>query len=354
MIVEETHSTFLPCGEELKKSKKIKSLDFSSMIKRKESNGVTIFVDKKTRKVYFKKRNLDIFPLDLPVHVDFELTQKCNLNCKHCFITKRRYSFSKKTFEAVKRLNEQGVIIFELLGGEPFLVKNIFSIIKYLKDHNKIVTISTNGTLITKDIAKKLAKNLPHKIFVSLDGPKKINDFIRGAGSFDRALQGVYNLNNQGIIPSISYCINKLNLNSIGEFIEEIKNLKIKSIFFIFGEPPRRKNSFSKYFFKHSEREMVANKISKLDIPVKYTMHFAPERTATLYYGCFFRLTMCEVTPKGDILSCPIIRKKEGNILKEDLRVIWKRMHNNLLKEKPKKCIECNWKKRCFPCEFDN
>jgi len=354
MIVQETSSTFLPCGQELKKPQEIKFLDFSSMIERKESNGVTIFVDPRTRGVYFKKKDPNIFPLDLPVHVDFELTQKCNLKCKHCFVTNRKYSFSKKTFEAIKKLSEQEVIIFELIGGEPFLVKDIFFIIKYLKNHDKIVTISTNGTLITKSIAKKLAKNPPHKIFVSLDGPKKVNDFIRGVGSFNKALQGICNLNNVGIIPSISFCVNKLNLNSINEFIKETKSLKIKSIFFIFGEPPKRKNSFSKYFFKHSEREMVADRISKLNIPIKYTMHFAPKKIDVLYYGCFFRLTMCEITPSGDVLSCPIVRRKEGNVLKEDLRIIWKRMQNNLLKKKSKKCRECDWKKRCFPCEFDN
>lgn len=354
MIVQETSSTFLPCGQELREPREIKSLDFSSMIKRKESNGVTIFVDPKTRNVYFKKKDINIFPLDLPVHVDFELTQKCNLKCKHCFVTNRKFSFSKKTFEVIKKLSEQGVIIFELIGGEPFLVKDIFSIIKYLKDHNKIVTISTNGTLIRKDIAKKLSENSPHKIFVSLDGPKKINDFIRGVGNFDKTLQGINNLNDVGIFPSISFCINKLNLNSISEFIKEVKSLKIKSIFFIFGEPPKKKSSFSKYFFKHSEREMVANKISKLNLPIKYTMHFAPKKIDVLYYGCFFRLTMCEVTPIGDILSCPIIRKKSGNIFKEDLKIIWKKMQNNLLEKKPEKCRECDWKKRCFPCEFDN
>lgn len=292
--------------------------------------------------------------MDLPVHVDIELTQQCNLKCKHCFVPNKRFSFSKKTFNVIKKLNKQGVIIFELVGGEPLLIKEIFSIIKYLKGHNRIVTISTNGTLITKDIAKKLAKNSPHKIFVSLDGPKKINDFIRGKGSFNKTISGISNLNDMGMVPSTSFCLNKLNLNSINELIKETKNLKIKSLFFIFGEPPKRKNSFSKYFFKHSERVMVADKISKLSIPIKYTMHFAPKKIDVLYYGCFFRLTMCEITPSGDVLSCPIVRRKEGNVLKEDLRIIWKRVQNNLLKKMSKKCRECDWKKRCFPCEFDD
>jgi radical SAM protein with 4Fe4S-binding SPASM domain len=355
MIFKETHSAFLPCGKKLIEPSKIKNINFASMIKREESNGTIVFVNPKTREIYFKKEDTNIFPLDLPIHVDIELTQKCNLKCKHCFITERKYSFSKKTFEVIKKLSEEGVIIFELIGGEPFLVKEIFPIIKYLKNNRKIVTIATNGTLITDNIAKNLAKNPPHKIFVSLDGPKKINDFIRGKGSFDKTTTGIYNLNKVGIIPSISYCINRLNLNAINVFVKEIEdlNLKIKNIFFIFGERPPQKKNFDNFFFTHNERGVVAKKISKMKIPARYVMHFAPRRKNALYYGCFFRLTMCEVTPVGDILSCPILRKKEGNILKEDLKTIWKRMWHNLLKEKSRKCTECVWKKRCFPCKFD-
>ena len=157
----------------------------------------------------------------------------------------------------------------------------------------------------------------------------------------------------QGISPTISFCVNKLNINSIEQLIKELSGLSIKSFFFIFGEPPVKKSSFSKYFFAHSEREKVAEEISKLRLPIKYTMHFEPRKINAPYYGCFFRLTMCEMTPFGDVLSCPIVRKKEGNVLEEDLRIIWKRMQDNYLEKKSDKCKDCKWKARCFPCEFD-
>lgn len=58
MIVQENSSTFLPCGQELKEPHSIKSLDFFTMIKRRESNGTLVIVDPKTRNVYFKKKTM--------------------------------------------------------------------------------------------------------------------------------------------------------------------------------------------------------------------------------------------------------------------------------------------------------
>jgi MoaA/NifB/PqqE/SkfB family radical SAM enzyme len=353
MIFQEISTTFLPCNEKLKLPLQIRNLNVSSTIKRKESNGGITYVDQKTKKVYFQKKDFNIFPLDVPVQVDLELTQRCNLHCRHCFVTNQSLRYSNETFKIIKKLVASKVAIFELIGGEPFLAKDIFKIIKYLKKCRKIVSISTNGTLITRKVAKKLSKNKVRKIFVSLDGPRKINDLIRGNGSFDKAFKGIRNLNEQGICPTISFCINKVNINFIRQMVKELQELKIKSIFFIFGEPPNKNNSFTKYFFKHSERERIARKILTLDLPVKCTIHFEPRKINALYYGCFFRLTMCEVTPNGDVLSCPIIRKCEGNILKEDLKTIWKRMQSNLIINRPKKCNSCRWNRRCFPCKFD-
>lgn len=353
MIFPETSDTFLPCNKDICTPISEDELDTSKMVKRKESNGTEVLVDLKTKKVFFKKKNADIFPLDLPVQVDMEITQKCNLNCKHCFVTSKKTPFSETTFDVIKKLADEGVIIFELIGGEPLLVKEIFEIIDYLKKRQKIVTISTNGTLINKGIAQKLFQNPPNKIFVSLDGPREINDFIRGQGSFSRSIRGIKELNRVGITPTISFCVNRLNIIHINNFVEEIKDLKIKSIFFILGEKPANSDSFSKYFFNHSERENVRDFISNLNIPIKYSMHFAPKGMNALYYGCFFRLTMCEITPLGDVLSCPIIRRKEGNVLENRLKDIWKNMQSNLISNKEAKCKKCKWSGRCYPCEFD-
>ncbi len=355
MIFQEIPSVSLPCELKIANTfgiPTIKNLDTTLMISRKESNGTLTLLDKKTKQVYFKRNDENIFPLDLPIQIDFELTQKCNLECKHCFVDGNT-SFSENTFNIIKKLCKEGVLVFELIGGEPLMVKEIFSIINYLKKQNKIVSICTNGTLITKDIAKRLSENPPDKIFVSLDGSKEINDKIRGKGSFNKTLSGIKNLNEFGITPSISFCINKLNINSIEKLVFEIKRLKIKSLFFIFGEPTKKKSSFNNNFFKHSDRELVASRIKQMKIPLKYIMHFEPKDKSALYFGCFFKLTMCEITPNGDVLSCPIIRKKEGNILEEDLRIIWKRMQNQLMKKKDKKCNICPLVGRCFPCEFD-
>ncbi len=351
MLFEESFTSYFPCSAGYTKPLE-SDIDTSQMISRIESNGTVIFVDGQTRKVYFKKNDEQIFPLDLPVHVDFELTQKCNINCKHCFIIRKRQIYSARTKKVIDRLVKEGVIIFELSGGEPLLVPEIFGIIRYLKNKKKIVTLASNGTLITKEIANRLSKTIPDKIYISLDGPKDIHGIIRGKGNFDLTLEGIRNLNNAGIYPTISFTINKLNIGHIREFIKEIEKVEIKNIFFICGEPVH--NKFKENCFSHEERTLVEKELQRINTKYRYINHFAPKKINALYYGCFFRLTMCQVTPNGDVLSCPIIGEKQGYILKEDLRSIWKRMQKNMENRKSQKCKSCKWSTRCFPCIFDN
>jgi MoaA/NifB/PqqE/SkfB family radical SAM enzyme len=353
VIYSEVFTTNLPCKRKYTKPPLIEEIpDYKYY--RKDSNGTEIFVNSEGRKVYIKTDSDKIFPLEVPIQVDFEITQKCNLNCRHCFIKKKDEKFSKVTWKVLEKIIESGVMMIEISGGEPLLVEDVFEMIDYIHKNNRMVTMSTNGTLITPEIAKKMC-NL-EKIYISLDGPKKIHDKIRGVGSFDCACNGIKNLNKCGIKPIISTTISKFNLYSLSELAKEIKekDLKIVGLFLIFLEPSNADENFSKQCFAHSERSKVASIIEnmKLDVP-KVVMHFKPNAINALYYGCFFRLTICQITPSGNVLSCPIIGDCQGNLLEEDFKTIWKRMYEHLSEIKPKKCNLCQFNLRCFPCVYD-
>ena len=174
------------------------------------------------------------------------LTESCNLRCRYCFIEHKfpvNHTFHSLTFDMAK----QGIDVFVkhlpeslenglenptigFYGGEPLLnlstLKQSLSYITYLKDKKKIpshtaLTLNTNGTLISLEIAKFL-KEQNVSTAVSIDGPQAIHDRgrpdISGKGSFQRAIEGIALLKECGADVGISCAVTMHNL----EYLEEI------------------------------------------------------------------------------------------------------------------------------------
>ena len=96
--------------------------------------------------------NLKTKDFIFPFSVAWQITSRCNLRCKHCYYIDKDYSSKEITKERFKEildeLNELGIVEINLTGGEPFIRKDIFEIISYIKQKNIALKISTNATLI--------------------------------------------------------------------------------------------------------------------------------------------------------------------------------------------------------------
>ena len=102
--------------------------------------------------------------LDVPSPiVVFNITRRCNLDCLHCYIESEDKQYEGElTLDQIKQvidsLSTMSVPVLLLSGGEPLAHKDIFTIIEYAKSKNLRIGLSTNGTLITKDMAQNLKK----------------------------------------------------------------------------------------------------------------------------------------------------------------------------------------------------
>jgi len=180
------------------------------------------------------------------------LTDKCNFNCKYCFedkpkkfnrITKKDADKIVKIISknASKRTYKNGERAYQIFfyGGEPLLNSEVmFYLTKKLKEIDKInfaFAVNTNGSLITKRIAKKLKEN-EFSVCVSLDGWEEINDKARiynnGKGTFKDILNGIFILKEYGITPSISCTLSTHNYNFTPKLIEFFNYLGIKQVGF--------------------------------------------------------------------------------------------------------------------------
>lgn len=247
----------------------------------------------------------------------FELTNKCNLNCKWCGVKKGKDVLSYDKIVSIIEKNKPRFV--EFTGGEPLLRKDIFKLIDYCRSKKIFVSINTNGTLIDEKVAEKLNADI---IRISVDGLEKTNDKIRGKGSFKKTLNGINSLKKYNKKIIISTTVGKVNKNEsrkiIKYFYPKIKN-------FMFGRvlptPELRYSQCINGF----EAIKIWLSLAPYRLNPFLRINFAMQFGALLY----FSFVPPEILSDGRIISCCINRGDIiGNIKK-----------NKKLRSKP--CLLC-------------
>jgi SynChlorMet cassette radical SAM/SPASM protein ScmF len=159
----------------------------------------------------------------------FYLTTGCNLACQHCWLSPvyqpKGTTGGHLDFELFNLAIEEGIPLglrsAKLTGGEPLLHPDFLGMVDLLAEKDIGLTIETNGTLMSPDIARYLKeKSTLGQISVSIDGAKaETHDHFRGvAGSFEKAVAGIKMLVEVGYHPQV---IMSLHSDNVGE-IEEL------------------------------------------------------------------------------------------------------------------------------------
>ncbi len=171
-------------------------------------------------------------------YVDYFINNVCHLRCKHCYVTYENEDNDltveewQKVFDSCINL---GARIFGNVGKEPLLTwdktKSILSYFekKREKDDRIKFGIVTNGLLIDNERAEELKELNLDYIDISIDGTKNTHDKIRGEGAYNRTIQNISRLTKTGLRDKIfiSYTLNKLNLNSFPELLQDLYSLGI-------------------------------------------------------------------------------------------------------------------------------
>lgn len=176
--------------------------------------------------------------LDLPGKNPFEppflkflminITEKCNLTCKHCYITdknQRDFPLDKLKGLIQDFFDLQGEKII-LTGGEPFLYEKLEELLFFLKNIPLKKVLLTNGVLIErKKELLPLIKDNNFEVFVSIDGLEDTHNDFRNAECFGSSILGIKLLLEQEIIVSINTMVHKKNLDEFDELSKYLKSL---------------------------------------------------------------------------------------------------------------------------------
>ena len=190
---------------------------------------------------YLKKDNLNIKFTRLTKKVEnmfsffdivyLELTRACNLKCIHCLNNsgiKQKDELTKdELLKLIKKLSSLGVQEIRFTGGEPLLFNGIYDLIKFATEEGICTSLGTNGTLITKEVAKKLKESGLKKVVVSIDGNKKTHDKIRGKKNYQKAMHGLKYLQKNGINVRVNSVIMKSNMDDVIKLAKKMSRKKI-------------------------------------------------------------------------------------------------------------------------------
>ncbi|MET0729505.1 MAG: mycofactocin radical SAM maturase [Acidimicrobiales bacterium] len=164
--------------------------------------------------------------LDAPICLTWELTYGCNLACVHCLSSSgRRDPRELSTSQAktvIDELRDLQVFYMNIGGGEPTIRSDFYELVDYAVGNGVGVKFSTNGSTITADRARQLARAEYVDVQISLDGATALtNDPIRGDGSYAMARRAMDRLAEAGFGPfKISVVMTRHNLVELDAFAE--------------------------------------------------------------------------------------------------------------------------------------
>ena len=147
--------------------------------------------------------------------------RRCNLRCIHCYSHSRDVEYegeltTEQGKALISDLAEFGSPVILFSGGEPLMRPDLEELAKYATQKGMRAVISTNGTLIGEDVAKRLKDIGLSYVGVSLDGMRETNDRFRGVrGAFDMALAGIRNCKRAGIKVGLRFTMNRINVKDM-------------------------------------------------------------------------------------------------------------------------------------------
>lgn len=325
--------------------------------------------------------------------VVWNMTNRCNLKCLHCYIEAedRKYQDELTTEEAevfIRDLAEMKVPVLLFSGGEPLLRKDIFKLGKLAADSGLRPVISTNGTLIDTTTAQNIKAAGFQYVGISIDGGPETHDHFRSIpGAFEMAMRGIRICLDYGIKTGIRFTVNKYNQEDLPVIFDLVEKEGI----------PR----FCMYHLVYAGRgaEMadmdtsVKEKQAILDYVCKKTVELAdkgiqteilttdnhadgiyllnkikaenPERAAEviqlleMHGGCSAGTKFANVDPRGNVHPCQFWQDYTiGNVREKPFSEIWNSDDPLLIKLREKqlhvtgRCGECQYKHLCGGCRI--
>ncbi len=318
----------------------------------------------------------------IPLSGTFELTARCNLDCKMCYIHKKANDslVKKSEMSAAEWINiartakKAGMFLLLVTGGEPFLRPDFFEMYDEFKSLGLSVSINTNGTLITEKVVRHLAENSPARVNLTLYGASE-ETYSRLSGdetAFSRAYKAVEMLKEAKIPLKLNYSLtpmNKCDFDKICDFAEK-NQLPLQPATYMF--PPVRAcelcqynavrvpaDEAAEYAFRYDVRRFGENMAERCKSMLagnvidndKECMELPTDAPSSEKIRCRAGLTAFWLTYSGEMRPCGMMQVPTVPMRELDFAEAWQKIRAE--REKifiPKACTECSMRSACESC----
>jgi len=300
-----------------------------------------------------------------PISGSIELTERCNLNCVQCYINQpldSRIARSKemdtaRVFGILDQIAEAGCVFLMMTGGEIFVRPDFFDIYDHAKKLGLLLTLFTNGTLITDHVAERLADSPPLKIDITLYGmtAETYESVTRVPGSFRRCMRAIEKLKERNLNFALKTVLTKGNLSELKDmqkFAEDL-NIKFRYDGILW---PRTDGTSTPYAERISINELV--QLDK-DDPQRFTewrdMIYDSSKRFTrsekVYY-CGAGIHSFHIDASGKVSMCLMLKVPSFDLAEMSFVDAWERFgqERELRRSKHTACETCDLGALCMQC----
>jgi radical SAM protein with 4Fe4S-binding SPASM domain len=309
----------------------------------------------------------------LPIGGNFELTARCNFNCPMCYVhldaedieARGKELTAEQWIKLAREAKEEGLMFALLTGGEPFVRRDFFEIYSAMKDMGLLVSINSNGSMLSGEIQERLLDNPPFRINVSLyGGSRQTYGRMCGNQAFDQVLENVRALKEKGIDIRLNVSITPYNQQDLPRIYEIAQELGVIVKASAYMYPPIR---------VHDDRGHRLSPEEAARCTVQWdTLRFSPEvfdaralemknRACIEREDCAMDLdegvscragsTSFWITWDGRMLPCGMMPGPEVRPLETGFRDAWQELRRRTKELRmPVKCTGCKNRKMCPVC----
>ncbi len=262
--------------------------------------------------------------------IDLNVNNACNLRCEHCFTNSPKGDHvqevlsPEKIYEIADQADELGIFEWDLQGGELLLRPDVlFETIEAIRPERFYLYLTTNGYRMDQKMAERLAKSGVNRVSVSIDSmdPNEHDRFRGRKGSWQRAIDALEHVQNAGMSPYMNITVGHYNAFSedVKLMMEYSKNKRYTTLVNV-ATPAGMWNKASEIMVDEADkahliemRKEYGNVLRNLWNP------FDREKEGVLGCNTVNRLY---ITPIGDVLVCPYVHIKIGNVFEQSLKEI--------------------------------
>lgn len=267
-----------------------------------------------------------------PDQVTISITEECPNNCIHCALpdTKNRNKLAPDTVKStIDQVLEMGTTYVIFDGGEPLTYPGLEDLIRYVDPQKAITGMFTSGVGLTEDRAIRLKEAGLYSLTVSFDNAyEDKHDYVRGRkGVFKSAVEAVKNGLKAGLLVNIYVVLSRDNVNELEELYVLASELGVHELSFYEIVPTGRWMDHASEIMTPKDLRKFENFVSRAKEREGPRVFPIPQVMKTT--GCMAGRKWLHITPEGNILPCACIPISYGNIHKDKISEVWKKIRKD-------------------------